>query len=499
MNHFNRVAPARPGRSYFDLSHPVLFDTDAGKLVPVLCEEMVPGDFFKISNECIVRLQPMIAPVLHSIHVRVHYFFVPYRLLWEDWEDFITGGTEGDDASVIPRWTPDTVAKGSLWDYLGFPLVVPTGLDRPLSFPLRAYKFIWNEFYRDQNLQTELDITADAVSMVKNVDWRKDYFTAGLPWQQRGTAPAFPIAGILPVELDTGGALGFTPITADRPQTGVLQDIKTTPEAGVSVNDRPLAVDLSNAVTFNVADLRLAVQTQKFLERNARGGVRYTEFLRSHFAVNPRDDRLQRPEYIGGTKQPIIISEVLKTSEDGANPQGTLAGHGLSASMAHAASYHAKEFGLVMGLMSIVPECVYNSQGFDRQWLRRDRLDFYFPEFSHLAEQAIEREEIYATDVEADNRAVWAWQGRYDEMRVKRGKVAGNFRDTLNYWHMARTFSAAPALNDAFLQVDGTDTANLARIFAVQDEPGYLVHFANVIKASRPIPIISDPGLLDHF
>lgn len=492
---FERVKGLKPGRSYFDLSHPVMFDTYAGRLIPILCEEMVPGDYFQISNEVIVRLQPLVAPILHSISIKVHYFFVPYRLLWDLWELFITGGPDGQDDSVLPRWTPDSILKGSLWDHLGFPLVIPTGLSRPLSFPLRAYKFIWNEFYRDENLQTEEDITDDTVSSVKNVSWSKDYFTSALPWQQRGIAPAFPIQGYANTYFEDdliNEVLSYN-LSADP-----VSDL-TKAGGGNIGHEQALLADLGNAVTFNISDVRLAAQTQKFLERNARHGVRYTEFLQAHYGVNPRDDRLQRPEYIGGSKQPIIISEVLKTSEDGDNPQGTMAGHGLSASMAKAASYHAKEFGLVMGLMSIVPDTVYNSQGFDRQWLRRDKLDFYFPEFAHLSEQAIEREEVYATNVEADNREVWGWQGRHDEMRFKRGKVAGNFRDTLNYWHMARTFSSAPALNDAFLQIDGTDAGNLARVFAVQNEPGYLVHFGNIIKASRPIPIASEPGLLDHF
>ena len=263
----------------------------------------------------------------------------------------------------------------------------------------------------------------------------------------------------------------------------------TIPKASLDNN----AVDLSSAVTFNVADLRLAFQIQKWLERNARAGVRYTEFLGSHFGVHPRDERLQRPEYLGGSKNPVIISEVLQTSStDTESPQGNLAGHGISVGQTFCASYFAEEFGLIMGIMSVMPKPAYQ-QGLDRQWLRQTRYDFYFPEFANLSEQAIERVELYASAVEAENKTIFGYQGRYDEMRVKRNQVCALMRTDFNYWHMGRIFASAPGLNQTFTDCDATK-----RIFAAPSEPGLIIDIGNRIRAIRPMPIQSEPGLIDH-
>ena len=253
------------------------------------------------------------------------------------------------------------------------------------------------------------------------------------------------------------------------------------------------SVDLSEATTFNVSDLRLAFQIQKWMERNARAGVRYVEFLGAHFGVHPRDDRLQRPEYLGGSKNPVIISEVLQTSStDTESPQGNLAGHGISVGQTFCASYFAQEFGLIMGIMSVMPKPAYQ-QGIDRQWLRQTRYDFYFPEFANLSEQAIERVELYASTVEAENKTIFGYQGRYDEMRVKRNMVCSLMRTDFNYWHMGRIFSSAPALNETFIDCDATK-----RIFAAPSEPGLIIDVGNRIRAIRPMPIQSEPGLIDH-
>ena len=255
-------------------------------------------------------------------------------------------------------------------------------------------------------------------------------------------------------------------------------------------------VDLSSATTFNVSDLRLAFQVQKWLERNARGGARYVEFLRSHFGVSPRDDRLQRPEYIGGSKSPVIISEVLQTAGTGVTgqttPQGNMAGHGISVNQSHCASYYAQEFGVVIGLMSVMPRTAYQ-QGINRQWLRQTKYDFYFPEFANLSEQAIEGAEIYASATAADNVSVFGYQGRYDEMRYKPNLVCGQLRDTYDYWHLGRQFTSKPLLNDSFIQcVPRKD------VFAAQTEPALIVQFGNLIKAVRPLPRLAEPGLIDH-
>ena len=278
--------------------------------------------------------------------------------------------------------------------------------------------------------------------------------------------------------------------------------VPITPTSRTVSTDKPLytnfdpsvlngnnTVNLSSATTFNVSDLRLAFQVQKWLERNARGGARYVEFLRSHFGVSPRDDRLQRPEYIGGSKSPVIISEVLQTAGTGVTgqttPQGNMAGHGISVNQSHCASYYAQEFGVVIGLMSVMPRTAYQ-QGINRQWLRQTKYDFYFPEFANLSEQAIEGAEIYASATPADNISVFGYQGRYDEMRYKPNLVCGQLRDTYDYWYLGRQFTSKPLLNDSFIQcVPRKD------VFAAQTEPALIVQFGNLIKAVRPLPRLS--------
>ena len=487
---FRNVAGLHPGMSVFDLSYTKLFTCDMGQLIPVMCDEVVPGDIFKIGNQSVIRMQPLVAPVLHEINAYVHYFFVPYRLLWSDWEDFITGGVDGQNASTLPLWQPSDTSilhEGSLWDYLGFNVdVVPTASSQPMAFPKNAYNLIYNEYYRDENLQSEVALTFNHV-LKRN--WEKDYFTSSLPWQQRGIAPALPISGIghakWPAVYASGSPFNLQGVYG----TGMYQPASDGTKFFLENN----TIDLSTATTFNVADLRLAFQIQKWMERNARAGARYTESLQAHFGVSPRDERLQRPEYIGGSKTPVIVSEVLQTSStDATSPQGNMAGHGVSVASTFCGKYRATEHGLIMGILSIMPRSMYQ-QGHDRQWLRRSRYDFYFPEFANLSEQAITKAEIYASASESDNKTIFGYQGRYDEMRTKRNMVCGQMRSTFDYWHLGRIFSAVPALNSDFVTCNPDK-----RIFAAPSEPGFIVQFANLIKAWRPMPIQSDPGLIDH-
>ena len=497
---FRNVAGLHPGMSVFDLSYTKLLTCDMGQLIPVMCDEVVPGDIFKIGNQSVIRMQPLVAPVLHEINAYVHYFFVPYRLLWSGWEDFITGGVDGQDASTLPLWQPtDTslIHEGSLWDYFGFNVdIVPTASSYPIRFPKSAYNMIYNEYYRDENLQPEVDIFQPYV-LKRN--WEKDYFTASLPWQQRGTAPALPISGTTSAKWVLGHFSSATGATdnvmkiSNSPTTSVIYGQNATGQDNLYRVFNENTVDLSSASTFNVADLRLAFQIQKWMERNARAGARYTESLQAHFGVSPRDERLQRPEYIGGSKSPVIVSEVLQTSStDATSPQGNMAGHGVSASSTFCGKYRATEHGLIMGILSIMPRSMYQ-QGHDRQWLRRSRYDFYFPEFANLSEQAITKAEIYASATDSDNKTIFGYQGRYDEMRTKRNMVCGQMRSTFDYWHLGRIFSAAPSLNSDFVTCNPDK-----RIFAAPSEPGFIVQFANLIKAWRPMPIQSDPGLIDH-
>ena len=455
-----------------------------------------------------IRFQPLVAPVLHEINQYVHYFFVPYRLLWDEWEDFISGGFDGDDASVLPRWEPEGTptpvlnnAIGSLWDYFGFPTGIDPNGAYPLDFPRRAYNFVFNEYYRDETLQDEVLLTNDTIL---NRNWEKDYFTSSLPSQQRGTAPALPISGTTAAVFDPAafGALGVVPASTEQIWTNsntasnnALYGYNATAIANIRGALNRNSIDLSVATTFDIADLRLAFQVQKWMERNSRAGVRYTEFLKAHFGVSPRDERLNRPEYIGGSKSPVIISEVLQTSStDATTPQGNLAGHGITISDAYCGKYHATEFGLIIGIMSVMPRTAYQ-QGINRQWLRRTKYDFYFPEFANLSEQAIEKAEICATTSSAHNIDIFGYQGRYDELRIKSSMVCGLMRTDFDYWHLGRQFDVGspPALNESFIQcIPRKD------IFAVPSEPGLIVSFGNVVRAFRPIPLSAEPGLIDH-
>lgn len=502
---FTRVGAYVPGKSLFDLSYNKKFTCDMGQLIPVLCDEVVPGDYWKIGNEIVVRFQPMVAPILHEVNVTTHYFFVPYRLLSDDWEEFITGGEDGTATPTLPTWDPGAggQAVGSLWDYFGLPTGVRPAGNYPLAFPLYAYNFVYNEFYRDQNLITEYALTD---INIKKRAWEKDYFTSCLPFLQRGTAPSLPISGTTSAVFSTTGIDNSTFTDGSalfvESQTGTansnmgFSSYTSLTQAVTNLNSilNKNTVNLASATTFNINDLRFVVQIQKFLERSARCGSRYTEFLQGHFGITPRDERLQRPEYIGGSKSPVIVSEVLQTSStDATTAQGNMAGHGLSADETFVAKYHVKEYGLIIGMMSIMPRTAYQ-QGINRQWLRETRYDFYLPELAHLSEQAVKQVELYATNVEAENDTLFGYIPRYDEMRVKQDIVCGQMRSTYDYWHIGRQFSSAPVLNQSFIEcVPRKD------FLAVPSEPACIVNFANRITAIRPLPNIADPGYMDHF
>jgi len=493
-NIFNNVAPASPGRSKFDLSYEKKLTCDMAELIPILHDEMYPGDTFQIGNEIVVRFQPMLAPILHEVNVYVHYFFVPYRLLWDDFEDFYTGGPDGDFTAPIPEWQPTDTTIGSLWDYIGFPTDTDPAGAYPIDFPRSAYNLIYNEWYRDETLIDE--VALDNESILYRA-WEKDFFTSALPWQQRGSTVA------LPVEVNSAPAVGGVSPSG----TGVgLEGSTSLLQAGTNGVNNPELIEALNKLqvaSFDVSELRTAFQIQKWQERNARAGSRFTEFLRSHYKVSPTDARLDRPEYCGGSKSPVIISEVLQTSASSSDvfesdtPQGNMAGHGITANRTMAASYKAEEPGIMMGIMSVMPRSAYQ-QGIDRQWLRKSNLDFFFPEFVNLSEQAVEQAEIFTSDVEAENRTLFGYQQRYGEMRVKKSLTCGMMRSSapisFDYWHLARDFASAPLLNQEFIECHPSK-----RIFAVQDtEDSLIINVANIITATRPLPFIGEPGLIDH-
>ena len=543
MSVFSSVLGNKVGRSVFDLSHVKRFTCDMGQLIPVYFDECVPGDTRKIGMQCVTRFQPLVAPILDSVDLTVHYFFVPTRLLMdkeEDWNTFLTGGKDGKDDSVsLPLWNfgfydgsstsgsfpfsnGKNFGKYSLWDYFGLPV---KGADynfysnvcssnHVLGFAQRCYNLVFNEFYRDVNL---VDFASVNNSTLLYRSWKKDYFTSALPWQQRGVAPALPLSGTVPVSLNTqfslsdpsihvgasdsliytnaGGSLGYldlnTPSSVDK-ITGYIDG---------SVNG---VADLSNAATFNVSTLRQCVQIQRWLELNARGGVRYTEFLRSHFGISPKDEVLGRPQYIGGTKSSIVVSEVLQTSRtvdttetQKGSPLGRLAGHGLGATSDYICTFTSKEFGYIIGIASWMPKPSYQ-QGVNRIFSRKTKFDFYFPEFSHLSEQAVTNGEVFATGTAKDSE-IFGYQGAYNEMRYTPSFNCADMRDTFSYWHLGRIFDNAPKLNAGFLTTNPAYDGGIRKdIFASQNEPGLLVQFANIVKAIRPLPVYGTPGFVDH-
>lgn len=529
---FQKTGGIRPSRSAFNLSQSVRFDADFGELIPVFCRKVVPGDTFQLGQEAVVRTTPLVAPIYDGIDFKTYTFFMPLRLLMGrnlkdydtasikysnegEFEDFISKGVSGNDNIPVPRWNVTNNAQYSLWDYFGFPVgVKPAGFSAPEDWMRRMYNIVYNEYFRDENLMDPVPLDNEKVLFKC---WKKDYFTSALPWQQRGTPASLPLSGNLPLSgsavfekspngsylkvVDSGvgpNARGNVQFYDD-PSSSSNGYFKTNRGGIVDLpNTLNGSVNLANASTFDVSDLRLAFQIQKWQERNARGGVRYTEFLQSHFGVSPRDDRLQRPEQIGFTTSPITVSEVLQTSQTSdTSPQGKMAGHGLGASVNRIGSYTAQEYGIIMTLACIVPHDNLYLRGIPREWLYETPYDYYFPEFVNLSEQPIYQEELYASNSEEENKVVFGYQGRYDEMRCSHNYIAGGFRDKFLYWTLARKFNGAPLLNSSFITMEAA-LPELKRIFAVQDEKGFLIDYAEIVRAIRPITVMSNPGLIDH-
>ncbi len=530
MSIFSEVRGNEVGRSVFNLSHVKRLTADMGQLIPVLFLECVPGDTMKIGCEAITRFQPLVAPILDNVDLYVHYFFVPTRLLMDgdkDWETFLTGGKDGKDTSIsLPLWSfsyadgssvnPNnpfsngvTNGKYSLWDYFGLPIkdsatdLKVRDANHVLGFAQRAYNFIWNEYYRDENLCDEVSLNNGTLLYRA---WKKDYFTSALPWQQRGISPALPISGQLPVVFTGGVEFNSSnpPYPVSIARSSDLSGLNFSNLADTS-GTITAKVDASDAVTFDVAVLREAFQIQRWLELNARAGVRYTEFLKAHFGYAPLDEVLQRPEYIGGTKSEIVVSEVLQTSRtvddtetEKGSPQGNLAGHGLGAMSDFIATYTAKEFGYIVGIASWMPKPSYQ-QGVNRIFSRRTKYDFYFPEFAHLSEQSLTKGEVYATGDEAHDNSIFGYQSAYAEMKYMPSINTSDMRDTFSYWHLGRKFSADPSLNAGFLTTNSVYSGGIRKdIFAVKNEPGLIVQFGNVVEAIRPMPVYGTPGFVDH-
>lgn len=486
-------------RSKFSLSHTKLLSCDMGELVPCGLIEVLPGDTLQQATSILLRVAPLLSPVFHNVDVRVHHWYVPHRLIWSDWENFITGGPDGNNASVFPTisFTGGSGAPvGSLADYLG----VPTGVDNlsVSALPFRAYSLIFNEWYRDQDLVAPLviDVTegpdTTTNTTLQNCAWEKDYFTSARPWEQKGPAVTIPIGSSAPV-LGLGipgtGAFGsadpgllresnnasrsYTNRRVVDPNTANTQlYVEGTAAAAGYPNIR---ADLTNASAITVTALREALAIQRYEEARARYGSRFTEYLR-YLGVRSSDARLQRPEYLGGGRQNIQFSEVLQTAE-GTDPVGTLRGHGITGLRSNRYRRFFEEHGYVMSLLSIRPKTIY-MQGLPRTWNRRTKDEFWQKEFQHIGQQQVLNKEIDASHATPDG--IFGYQDRYDEYRRMESSVSGEFRTILDFWHMARDFSTDPALNADFVECVPTD-----RNFASEDNDTMYIYARHSVQARR--------------
>ncbi len=561
MGIFSNVSGLKPGKTAFNLSHTHIFDCNFGELVPVACLETLPGDVFRLNADVVGRLTSALkSPILSQMDIVLEAFYCPTRLLMGHdanfdtpvgevtWEEFISGGKDGshigNESFPLPRLSSSsyTFKTCGIGDHLG----VQTGVsisspDLPLSLPWRAYRWIWNEFYRDENLMDEIQVcsslgngNSDDPTLIPLDDydkllfrcWRKDYFTSALPFQQRGTSPALPINGKLPIspfsghlkfrnELGPGSNFLVGNTSADNSYKSVSINISSLDHGSGYPQSLNIAeftniqggeVDLSNAATFDVNQIRTAFQVQKWLERNARGGVRYTEYLRSHFGVSPSDARLQRPQFIGSSRSPWLVNEVLQTSETNSSvtPQGNQAGQAINLSRNGLGKFKSYEYGYIIILASVVPKALYQ-QGIPKYLSRKFNLDFYTPEFAHLSEQPVLNKEIFYK-AGGNNDGIFGFQPIWNEMRFIPSKVTGHMRTgasgySFDYWHFGRNFADTPLLNADFLMIGSNEKAKqeLMRVFAVQDENPFIINCGLSIKALRPMPYLSEPGLIDHF
>lgn len=497
-------------RSKFSLSHYNLTTMNMGLVVPVGLTEVLPGDTIQQATSAFIRVTPLVAPVMHPVHVAIHHWYVPLRLIWDDFETFITGGEDGLDTSEYPTIeAPDTgFSVGSLADHLG----CPTGVSNLVvsALPFRAYALIWNEWYRNQdtNSPTELS-TASGLDTTTSLfirckAWAKDYFTSAAPWPQRGPAVSVPVnltaAGKPSISATIvgngtprfdGAGLSYVTVNGNLASTSEATVLAASKKGSGSAvwTDPALKVNIDYSSgnpelgSVDINQLREAFALQRFEEHRALYGSRYTEYLR-YLGIRASDARLQRPEYLGGGRQTIQFSEVLQTAE-GTDPVGTMRGHGIAAMRTNRYRRFIEEHGYVMTLMSVMPISIYQN-GLPRLWNRRVKEDFWQKELEHIGEQEILIKELYAKASNPDE--VFGYQDRYDEYRSHQSFVSGEFRNLLNYWHFARDFANEPTLNNDFIY--GTPTN---RPFAEQTKNQLYCMVNHSIQARRLVSRRGNP------
>lgn len=470
-------------RNKFSLSNTRLLSCDMGELVPIGLLEVLPGDSIQQATTCLIRCAPMLAPVMHNVNVQLSHWFVPHRLVWPAFEDFITGGPDGNDATAFPTRGGFTASVGSLADYLG----VPTGTPITISaLPFRGYALIWNEYFRDQDLQTELVIEkgsgndATTSTALQRAAWDKDYLTSCRPWEQKGPTITLPLGTQASVRttIGTGGHISINAGAAGTPddfrqQTADTATVKLSATAGTSPG---MFADLTGASAITVTVLREAMALQRFEEARARFGSRYTEYLR-YLGVRSSDARLQRPEFLGGGRYPIQFSEVLQTAE-GTNPVGEMYGHGLGVARSRRYRRFFEEHGYIYSLMTVKPKAIYTNC-MERHWWRRTKEDFYQKELESIGQQEVHYRELNIAHATPAN--VFGYQNRYEEYRVAQSGVSGEFRTSLlNFWHFGRALPVDVALNASFVACNPTELP-----FAVPANDSIYVMARHSIQARR--------------
>ena len=521
-------------RTKFDRSHVYKTTFNSGKLIPVFVDEVLPGDTTRISVNYFARLATPIKPIMDNIYLDWFFFFVPNRLVWEHWQNFCFEQEDPDDSTdyVIPTVTAaansDNNYLGSLWDYFGLPINTVNNISGINALPFRAVYLIWNEWFRDENLQKSVKIQKgdaneilDSSRASEQPSWvfssgttivsghacpprgkRHDYFTSALPWTQKGPGVDISLTGNAPImaTTNTEPAPHSPGIYVARDGASSTQFAAMTWDTGPSnVSSGSVYADLSEVSAITISGLRTAFQMQKFYERLARGGSRYTEVLRSFFGVVSPDARLQRPEFLGSFTKMVMVNPIAQTSAtDNTSPQGNLSAYGVTASKFHGFTKSFVEHGYVIGFVCARADLTYQ-QGINKMRLRSTVYDFYWPTFAHLGEQAIELRELYAQGTAADT-TVFGYQERYAEYRYKPSQITGKFRSSvtggnLDVWHLSQFFYNAPTLNEEFI----TENPPIKRIIAVQNEPEFLLDIGFRYTTVRPMPMFGTPGLVDHF
>lgn len=551
-------------RTKFDRSHVYKTTFDSGKLIPVFVDEVLPGDTAKLSVRYFSRLATPVKPIMDNIYLDWFFFFVPNRLVWNHWQNFCFEQEDPDDSTDYVCPTTSLIGKaddtlngvGTLWDYFG----LPTGLSKTISginaLPFRGVYLIWNEWFRDENLQKSVKIQKgdtnevfDGSRVTEQPEWlqgipasylpcpprgkRHDYFTSALPWTQKGPGVSIglagtatlvdpsPVSGYFVQQGDT--KLGAAQLSKDGGVHNVFtgsgslnyQGGYSTSIVGHSVNgsgtstatalpgsswlSKSAYADLDSSSIFTINSLRTAFQMQKFYERLARGGSRYTEVLRSFFGVVSPDARLQRPEFLGSFTKMMNINPIAQTSStNDTTPQGNLSAYGVTGAKFHGFTKSFVEHGYVFGFCCARADLTYQ-QGINRMWTRSTVYDWYWPTFAHLGEQAILLKEIYATGDTKQDNSVFGYQERYAEYRYKPSVICGKFRSNikgnLDVWHLSQYFKTAPKLSPEFIQED----VPIGRIIAVPSEPQFLIDIGFKYTTVRPMPMFGTPGLVDHF